>query len=328
MYILLKRAGVALLLLVFAAVAAVLFGPVEKVDLSLRFDEARIGSNLDAWLEEEERSFPDITPRTEKHVVWAGAKGDKTPISVVYLHGFSGSAVDIKPVPDKVAWKLGANVFFARLTGHGLDGESLAAATPENWLEDTAEALAIGRRLGETVLVIGTSTGGTLATIAAADPVLSEDIAGIVLVSPNFRLKSTQARIFDFGFAPIWAPLLTGPEYSLAPTSKDHATYWTMSYPIAALFNLTTLTRAAQTLDLTELDIPLLVLYSPEDQVVDAAFTASFLQNWGGPVRWERLSMTERDDPRSHMITGDIRSPTQTEASIGVILDWYKRLAL
>ncbi|MEO9574476.1 MAG: alpha/beta fold hydrolase [Tateyamaria sp.] len=321
-----RWAGAALSVLTVVAVAAIFLGPVEKVDLSFDFDDAKIGADLDAWLDEQEQWIPGITPRTEKHVVWAGVKGEKTAVSIVYLHGFSGSAVDIDPVPERIADAIGANVFYSRLTGHGLDGASLGAASPDSWLEDTAEAIAIGRRLGDQILIIGTSTGGTLATIAAVDPILSKDIFGVVLVSPNYRLKSAQAKIFDLGFVPVWAPLLTGPEYSRRPTSQDHATYWTTRYPVSALFNLATLMRAARTIDVSTGKIPMVVLYATDDQVVDADFTESFLQDWGGPVRWETFTMTDQDDPSSHMIVGDIRSPTQSTLAIETILDWYGEL--
>jgi esterase/lipase len=322
----LKWSGTVTLVVVLGVAATLIWGPVTKVDLSPNFNQATIGADLDLWLEKQEQAFPDIVPRTEKQVIWAGAKGAKTPVAIVYLHGFSGSAVDIKPVPDLLAKELGANLFYTRLTGHGLDGAALGAATPESWILDTAEALAVGRRLGDKVLVIGTSTGGTLAAIAAADSALSEDIAGVVLISPNFRMKPTKARIFDLGYAPIWAPWLTGPEYSTTPTSRAHEMYWTNTYPISALFNVAALLRAAHTLDLTRTEIPLLVFYSPDDQVVDASYTASFLRGWGGPSRWEERQMTDQDDPRSHMITGDIRSPAQSESTVAIVLDWENGL--
>ena len=314
--------GATALVTVFGAVAALLFGPVSQVDLTPQFSDEIIGDDLDAWLEHQERAFPGITPGTEKQIVWAGLKGVKTPLAVVYLHGFSGTSLDIRPVHDVVARELGANLYYSRLSGHGLDGRALGAATPESWIRDTAEALAIGRRIGEKVLLIGTSTGGTLATISALDSTLSKDISGVVLISPNFRMKPTNARIFDLGFAPIWAPLITGPEYVSTPTSEDHAKYWTNLYPISALFNVATLLRATRSLDPTKTNVPLLVLYSPDDQVVDASYTKFFLENWGGPSRWEVRQMTTEDDPRSHMITGDVRSPAQTDSTIALILDW------
>jgi len=318
--------SVAIFVTLFGAVVALLLGPVQNVDLTPQFNDEVIEDDLDAWLEEQEGGVPGIIPGTEKQIVWAGPKGFKTPLAVVYLHGFSGTSVDISPVHDVVARELGANLFYSRLSGHGLDGPALGAATPESWIRDTAEALAIGRRLGEKVLVVGTSTGGTLATISALDPSLSKDVSGLVLISPNFRMKPTNARILDLGFAPIWAPILTGPEYASTPTSDDHAKYWTNSYPISALFNVATLLRATKALDPTKTNMPLLVLYSPDDQVVDVSYTKSFLANWGGPSRWEARQMTTEDDPRSHMITGDIRSPTQTAPTIALILDWVAGL--
>jgi alpha-beta hydrolase superfamily lysophospholipase len=319
---LLKWAGTLLLVLVLGVTAAVLLGPVTQVDLASRFKSETIGADLDVWLEEQEQAFPGIVPGTEKQVIWAGAEGEKTPTAIVYLHGFSGSSVDIKPVPDLAAEALGANLFYTRLTGHGLGGPALGAATPEAWIDDTAEALAIGRRLGDRVLVIATSTGGTLATMAMADPDVSQDVAGLVLISPNFRMKSTKARILDLGYAPVWAPWLMGPEYSTTPTSQAHETYWTTSYPTSALFHVAALIRAALTIDPTTIEVPLLVLYSPNDQVVEQARTVSFLEDWGGPIRWEPREMTDQDDPNSHMITGDIRSPSQSTATVATILDW------
>ena len=319
---LLKWAGTLLLVLVLGVTAVAFLGPVTQVDLPARFNSETIGADLDAWIAEQEQAFPKIVPGTEKRVIWAGAEGARTPTAVVYLHGFSGSAVDIKPVPDLVAEALGANLFYTRLTGHGLDGRALGSATPEDWIEDTAEALAIGRRLGDNVLVIGTSTGGTLAAMAMADPQLSEDVAGLVLISPNFRIKSSTARILDLGFASIWAPLLMGAEYSTTPTSQDHATYWTTTYPSSALLQVAALVRAALTLDPSTIEVPLLVLYSPNDQVVEQARTVSFLEDWGGSIQWEPREMTDQDDPNSHMITGDIRSPTQSTTTVAIILNW------
>jgi hypothetical protein len=48
----------------------------------------------------------------------------------------------MRPVPDRLATQLGANLIYTRLKGRG----SLAMAKPVagDWLEDTAEALASG----------------------------------------------------------------------------------------------------------------------------------------------------------------------------------------
>ena len=73
------------------------------------------------------------------------------------------------------------------------DGPILGQARVPVLPGDTAEALAIGRRIGDRVLVIATSTGGTLAALAATDPELSERLAGVVLISPNFGVQNPKA---------------------------------------------------------------------------------------------------------------------------------------
>ena len=92
-------------------------------------------------------------------MVWHDTVGAKTKTSIVVMHGFSATSEEIRPLPDLVAKELGANIYFMRFKGHGRDGNALASATAGDWLEDTAEAMEIGRRIGEKVIIIGTSMG-------------------------------------------------------------------------------------------------------------------------------------------------------------------------
>ena len=49
--------------------------------------------------------------------------------------------------------------------------DPLVDLTPENYLESAANAIAIGKALGDSVIIMATSTGGTLAlTLAARSP--------------------------------------------------------------------------------------------------------------------------------------------------------------
>ena len=82
-----------------------------------------------------------------KRIVWAGAAGQKTPLAVIYVHGFSASAEEIRPVPDEVAKALGANLFYTRLAGHGRSGDAMAEPLAGDWIEDMAEAMAILQKL-------------------------------------------------------------------------------------------------------------------------------------------------------------------------------------
>lgn len=300
--------------------------PLEGVNGERRFQDSALGADLDAYLRDSEAAFLDIFDGAAKRIVWAGAPGTRTPLAVVYLHGFSASAEEIRPVPDDVARALGANLFFTRLAGHGRDGAALAAVKPEAWIDDVAEAMAIGRRLGERVLVIGTSTGGTLAALAASDPDISVGLAGVVMVSPNFGLRSAAGKILDLTLARYWAPLVAGRTRSFEPLNEGWAKYWTNPYPTTALFPLAALMRHARAQDYRRATQPLLVLYAPADQVVDPATTRRTLAGWAGPVQWEPREMRPGDDPYAHVIAGDIASPSQTAETVALILAWVRTL--
>jgi len=43
---------------------------------------------------------------------------------------------------------------------------------------------------------------------------------------------------------------------------------------------------------------------------------------WGGPVTVHNVTMGPGDDPSSHVISGDIMSPGQTETTIKGMLQW------
>ena len=65
----------------------------------------------------------------------------------------------------------------------------MAEGSVNAWINDYAEAIAIGRAIGDKVVVIGTSTGASLATWAASQPDLRDDVATIIAISPNMGCR-------------------------------------------------------------------------------------------------------------------------------------------
>jgi esterase/lipase len=315
-------------LLVLAALTALIFivAPKEPVDRSFSFDPATLGPDLDAYLAAEEAKFADIIPTTEKQIIWAGAKGAKTPLAVVYLHGFSATKHEIMPVADRVATSLGANLFYTRLSGHGRSPAALAEPRAGDWINDMAEALAIGRRLGDRVIVISTSTGGTLAAIAATDPVLSQDLAGIVFVSPNFGIDKTAAFLLNLPFVRYCGPLVAGAERSSDVRNADHAKFWTTRYPTVAAVPMQALVTHALAQDYTKAKLPALFIFALDDRVVQPRVTADIADAWGGLHETYHPDLTDKDDPYHHVIAGDIMSPDQTAPTVARILVSAKRL--
>lgn len=312
---------IAFALAVFAA--AYFLGPRAVADPTVRFDAAAIGPDPEAYLAAREAAHPDIREGLAKEIVWADPeRRERTPLSIVYIHGFSASKGEVRPLPDLIAAELGANLFYTRLTGHGLDGAAMAAATAEDWIADTAEALAIGRAIGERVVVIATSTGATLASWAATRPELAEDVAGMVLIAPNFRIAGAGANLLSAPWGVQIAQLVVGPERGFTPATELQAHLWTSNYPTAALTPLAATVAMTAASRMEDIGIPALFVFSDEDKVVDARTTHAVMARWGAPTRLRLV--TDADDPNRHVIAGDAFSPSTTRQLADETVDWLR----
>lgn len=302
------------------------FGPHEPLALTPRFVTTSLPADLDLYLAEEEAKVGGITPGTEKRIIWAGAKGVQTDIAIVYLHGFSGTSEEIRPVPDLVAKALSANLFYTRYAGHGLDGSRLAGPSVQDWMDDTAEALAIGRRLGKRVIVIATSTGGTMAAEAALQPDMSQGMAGIIFVSPNFGLRPLAARLLTMGGVRTWGPIVAGAERCFDPVNGRQKTFWTTCYPTLALLPMAAVARHAGAADYSGVTVPALFLFSDADQVVSPDATRRVAAGWGAPATLLPQVIGPDDDAYNHVITGDILSPSMTAPISFTMIGWIRGL--
>lgn len=285
-------------------------------------------NQMDAWLAASEAKVPAIRPGNAKSIVWAGPKSNdprlRTPWSVIYIHGFSASALELAPVPQMVASTLGANLYLNRLTGHGLPGAALGRATLAQWRADVAQDLAIGAALGERVLVISCSTGCTLVTQALGDGAL---MAGAVMVSPNYGLfhKAGQ-RLLDAPLARFWGPWVTGRTRTFPVMSPAHAAGWTTTYPTKAAFPMAQSVRGALAANLGAVKVPALFAFSDADLVVDPVKTHAVMARWGGKVTHHPMVMGPHDDPNAHLVAGDVFSPSQNAGLVSAITNWAATL--
>ena len=305
--------------------AAWIFGPRTPVDLEITFDPTSIGPDLDAYLAEEEADISGIRKGLEKEIVWAfPASKAKTPLSIVYIHGFSASKGEVRPLPDIIAKSLGANLFYTRLAGHGRDGAAMADATVNAWLNNYAEAIAIGEALGERVIVMGTSTGGGLITWGLLQPSLTQKISGAVLISANYGIQAAGSEILTMPFAKTLANLIAGKERSFEPVNELHAKFWTHTYPTDAVLPMAALTALAANEPVEQIKTPALFIYSPTDKVIKPDLIEDIEARWGAPA--EIYALPANDDPYSHVIAGDALSPSTTQPLADRVIEWVKTL--
>lgn len=278
---------------------------------------------LDDWLAGREAAVGGIRPGCAKQVVWAdGPK--RTGVSIVYVHGFSATGGELRPLPDLVAQALGANIFFTRLAGHGQDGDAMGRARLPEWEADVDEALAIGAALGDEVIVMGCSTGCTLLTTALAR---GARVKGVVHISPNFGLRHVLAHLLlQMPGVRAWGPWVAGRERTFDPISEAHTAYWTVKYDTQAVFTMADAVRAAMASPIEGIQTPAYFAFGETDQVVSPSKTRRVMARWAGPVHEDILTQGAADDVMGHVMAGDVFSPEQTAPLADRIISWAKAL--
>jgi len=275
------------------------------------------GEDPAAYLEAREnrvRARYGIVEGTAKRIRWSGEPGHRTETVVVYLHGFSATRQEIAPIPGRVARALGANLFETRLAGHGLMREPLGAVSAEAWLEDGIEALAIARALGDRIIVIGVSTGATLALALARHP-LFESIDSLVFVSPNWGVAAQGAERLIGPYGPQLARLIGGTERRWTAANEQQERFWTTRYPTAAVIEMMRLVALASDLTTEASVANALLIYSPADDVVSVPALLDGFERL--PAARKEIAVI--DEPRSlsaHVLAGDILGPAETGPTV------------
>ncbi|WP_026750877.1 carboxylesterase [Sediminibacterium sp. C3] len=216
---------------------------------------------LEALIQSNEQKHK-VRPNNEARIVWANdSVKQKTPYAIVYLHGFSASQEEGNPVHQQIANQFGCNLYLARLSEHGIDTtDALINMTAESLFESAKEAYAIGKQIGEKVILMGTSTGGTLALQLAA---IYPEIAGLVLYSPNIAIKDPNAWLLNNPWGLQIARMVKGSNYM--GVQKEHPLYqqyWNTKYRLEATVQLEELLETTMTKEnFAKVNQPLLVLY-------------------------------------------------------------------
>lgn len=304
-----------------AAALVLVLGPREPS--ALHTAAIRLPDDLDAWVAKHEAG---VRPEVASKIEWAGQPGRKTDLALVYLHGFSGSPAELRPMPQQVAAAVGANLYSVRLTGHGLDDAALADARLSDWWHDTAEAVAVARRLGHPVVLIGLSTGATLAAEAAADPTLGPQIDGVVLISPNFQVKHRWAWVLDLPFARAVIRTVSHRDRCFETQNEAHEEGGTSCYAMEATLPMAAAVRRARHTDFTQARQPSFFIWSERDRVVSPRATWRVSEAWGGPVSRLTVEPGPRDDENAHVLAGDALSPDLSVMLAQRIAAWIKAL--
>ena len=222
-------------------------------------------NTLDAYITAMEAPYK-IKPNNEAKIIWADSSKSQTEYAIVYLHGFSASQMEGDPVHQNIANQFNCNLYLARLAEHGIDTtEDLVNLTADQYWESAKLAYAIGKQIGKKVILMSTSTGGTLALqLAATYP----EIAGLILYSPNIEVFNPSAPLLDNPWGlQIGRAVLKSNYVDIKYKDSAYPKYWNSHYRIEGVVALQNLLEATMTeATFKKIHQPTLALYYYKDE--------------------------------------------------------------
>ena len=278
---------------------------------------------LERYISEQE-SHHHIKPDNEARIVWADTTHRKTPYAIVYLHGFSASQGEGIPLHREIASKFGCNLYLPRLAEHGLDTtDAMVGLTADNYWESARDALAVGSRLGDKVILMGTSTGGTFALqLAAAYP---DSVAALVLLSPNIAINDPNAWLLNDHWGLQIAHLVTGSDYIVS--KEDYGPQWRQYwYPkyrseaVVALEQLLETTMNKKTFAAVTQPVGLFYYYKDsvhQDSTVKVSASLAMFDQLGTPAALKYKQAVP--GAGTHVISSSIRSHDVESVENGVV---------
>lgn len=196
-------------------------------------------NNAESTIEEHERRIR-LKPDNEARILWANDSiRERTEYCLLYLHGFSASWYEGFPANIKFAKRYGCNAYFSRLYSHGIDtSEALIDMTPDKLWESAKEALMIAKSLGRKIILMSSSTGGTLSVKLAAE--FPEYVHSLIMYSPNVRINNNMAFLLSGPWGLQIARKISKGKYRITKedTGSKECRYWDCRYRVEAIVYL------------------------------------------------------------------------------------------
>ena len=286
--------------------------PTGVTNESIKLDPDLV--KLEQSIAESERKA-NLRPDNQARIVWADSTHKvKTPFSLVYIPGFTASWAEGDPIHKQLAKHFGCNLYLARTHEHGVNSpDALKGLTPANYAASAERALAIGKTLGDKVVIIGTSAGGMLSLyLAARHP----DIYGLVLYSPCIAVANPALKLATKPWGKQILDQAMGGEHVVTTHYKpDRAQYWLTSYHTNGLITLQTMLDQYMTPELfKKVKQPLFLAYyykddEHQDKVVSVPAMLDMYNELGTPAdKKEKQAFPDAGEHviASHFTGGDL----------------------
>jgi len=301
------------LIIILAIVSLYSIGPkVDAPEFSHSMPSIKLDLlSLEDSLNNAEYYIENSKPDNQARIVWYDSLSKtKTPVSIVYLHGFTASGEEGNPMHRKIAKRYGCNLYIARLNYHGIGGDNqLQFMTSEGLYNDAKKAIAIGKKLGDEVIVMSTSTGGTLALYYAGH---HDDLKALINYSPNIRIKQKASYLLDKPWGLQLARFIYQGKFKKDDCDDYDEKYWNCNTRLESIIELQSLvehTMVAETFN--NIKIPVFTGAFYKDNTYQDNTVSVEAMKW----MYEQLS-TDQDKKRAmpfpnagtHVIANEVKS--------------------
>lgn len=275
-------------------------------------------TELNDWINSNEDTISNLKKGNRSRIEFFDSIPQKTKYAVIYFHGFSASSEEGAPFHQNIAKHFKANLYLPRLYGHGIAGESpLEDFTGDAYIDSAREALAVAKTLGDQVIVLGTSNGGTLSLLLGTDP----QVVSIGLYSPNIRINDPLAGLITMPWGLNLATSVAGSDYHIVQgmvSPKEN--FWTPRYHMQSLTHVQKLLEVAMIPEMfAKIKVPVFMGYyykdeQNQDNVVSVPAMLDMFEQLGTPNdKKEKMAFPDSGDHvmTSHMTSKDIKGVTR-----------------
>lgn len=247
----------------------------------------------------------------EAKLIYHSTDSSKTEFVFLYIHGFSASEKEGAPINRNIPEIFNSNAFLTRLVGHGINyPHSLEDYNVADSWESAKVSLAIAKKMGEKVIIIGTSTGCTYGLMLAS--YFPKDVHAVINLSPNLRINSPFAGLLNNPWGKEIAGLVYGENRHIRHENATVGQYWDSTYTVNAMVQLQDLLESEMTEEVyRNIQCPMLSLYyyksdQEQDDIIDVSAIAPMHSALRTPTNQQRMvAIPEAGD---HVIGSDLKS--------------------
>jgi esterase/lipase len=283
---------------------------------------------ITSFLKTKEAQNGNLKPENEGQIIYAdSANPQKTENVVLYIHGFSASPMEGNPLHKSMAKALHANLVLARIEDHGEfpTDSTMAKASADKFYQSVENYYALAKKLGNKVIVLGTSFGGAMSLVLATK---HPEIKALMLYGPCIAIKDPTAPLLDNPWGLQLARTVMQSDFRDIPSvSSGHTSFWSLHYRlegVVAIQNFLTHAMTQETFENVKVPVFLSYYYQDEDHqddVVSVQAMRDMFPHLGSKIKKEQAF------PLSgyHVITSDILGK-RVDLPIQASLDFIQKL--